>query len=108
MPKDILEPHVEQVVRSAGKVLGELLVRSSLPEDVKASWVALLPQMTWPQVLRLFELLENERAVSGEGMDELKRTLTAIKAKYDRQRAENASHEQTELDAVTAELSKEL
>lgn len=108
MPKDAIQPDAEQEIRSAGKALGELLVRSSLPDDVKASWVALLPQLKWQQVLRLIELLESERAASGEGMDELKQQLMTIKEKYERQRAETASQAQAELDALTVELQKEL
>ena len=43
-----------------GRKLGVLLAKSSMPEDVKKGWVALLPMMNLSQMERLLDILEAE------------------------------------------------
>ena len=55
-----LKQQTEDIIKLLGQKLGFLLARSKMPEDVKLAWLSLLPKMSFEQIDRLTQILEDQ------------------------------------------------
>lgn len=95
----------ERTLRGFGEYLARLLVASSLSDEQKEAWAALVPEMTVDQMGRLANVLERYVDQSAlPGLNELRVKLEAIKQAFDAKILSAAEEAKAGLDAVMAEV----
>lgn len=80
---------VEEVKKAAsdrGRRLGILLASLNLSEEEIEAWLTIIPEMSWEQINRLTDLLENAYADASTGDidDGFRKEMEKIKEEYDR------------------------
>ena len=83
----VSQPDPQQEARELGERLANLLAASNLPDEVKAGYMAMVPQMNLEQIDRLIKALETvvrNAAVAKEGA--LGASLQAAQASYEEAR----------------------
>ena len=73
-----------------GKKLGFLIAALNVPHDVKSAWLDLLPQMSLPQIERLFNILESKYLdqQTKDADQKLKQELDKIKVECEKLEAD--------------------
>ncbi len=96
---------VNEYAQGFGGYLAQLLVASSLSDEQKEAWAALVPEMSLDQLGRFAIVLERyvDPAILPE-MADLRRQLEAVKADYDAKIAALNNQTQASLKAVMDEV----
>ena len=103
MPND--QP-TDQDFLNVGKRLALLLAASDMPEDVKESWVVLIPEMSLDQMDRFAKALEeNIAGVAGPDLDKLAAEVTEMNAQQDAAKQAVIAKAQASLDEIEALLN---
>lgn len=89
-----------------GKRLALLLAAAPWTEEQKDAWAALVPKMTFEQLGRFADLLENSLYAEDSTMKDLEKNLDAVQGKY--QAAEQAINSRTHsgLDDLEKQLAE--
>ncbi|MBI4591861.1 hypothetical protein HY733_00190 [Candidatus Uhrbacteria bacterium] len=96
----------EKEAKALGERLALLLVAANLPEDAKAGFAAMIPEMSPEQMDRLIKILEanvSDTAVAQEA--ELGKALQAAQATYESSRQAAEKKTMTELDEIESLLN---
>ncbi|MCR4313696.1 MAG: hypothetical protein NUV84_00410 [Candidatus Uhrbacteria bacterium] len=91
----------EKEAKAIGERLALLLVAANLPDDVKAGFAAMIPEMTPEQLDRLIKILEAniaDTAVTQEA--ELGKAAQVAQSKYESQRKAAEKKAMAELDEI--------
>ncbi|PIY96279.1 MAG: hypothetical protein COY66_04550 [Candidatus Kerfeldbacteria bacterium CG_4_10_14_0_8_um_filter_42_10] len=105
MPKNnVSETEIKEEAKALGRKIVLLLQASDLPEDVQLAIIELLPEMTLDQIDELVNLLSQNVARQGQGEEELKNKLAAIKQKYDAKKSQLADSVMKDLDSLEKEI----
>lgn len=98
---------IEKEAKAIGKRLALLLAAADLPEDVKAGFTAMIPEMTPEQLDRLAKILEaNVRDSSADQKTALALAVQKAQAVYETKREENEKKATKELDEIEAILKQ--
>ena len=82
-----LKQQTEETVKLLGQKLGFLLARSKMPGEVKLAWLSLLPEMSFEQIDRLTQILEDQIKIkANEEFEVTIKELTEIKKELDAKR----------------------
>lgn len=91
----------EKEAKAVGERLALLLVAANLPEDVKAGFAAMIPQMTPEQMDRLIKILEANVADTAAGQEaEFGKAIQIAQATYEQDRQTAEKKAMTELDEI--------
>ena len=91
----------EKEAKAVGERLALLLVAANLPEDVKAGFAAMVPEMTPEQMDRLIKILEANVADTAAAQEaELGKALQAAQATYEQERQAAEKKALAELDEI--------
>lgn len=83
-----LKQQIEETVKLLGQKLGFLLARSKMPEEVKLAWLSLLPKMSFEQIDRLTQILEDQIKIKAKKeWGTVEKELIKIKKKLDEKRS---------------------
>ena len=99
------EEELKREAEAFGAHLARLLAASSLSDEQKQAWAALVPEMTFEQMVRFANVLT--KYVSAEMVPELAQLrdkLQAIKRDYDAKVATLSQKALSELDGVMAQV----
>ncbi|MEK7665663.1 MAG: hypothetical protein AAB337_02170 [Patescibacteria group bacterium] len=103
--QNMTEEELKREAQAFGEHLARLLVASSLSDEQKEAWAALVPEMSLDQLGRFAIVLERyvDPAILPE-MADLRRQLEAVKADYDAKIAALNNQTQASLKAVMDEV----
>lgn len=91
----------EKEARAIGERLAMLLVAADLPDDVKAGFAAMIPEMTPEQMDRLMKILETNVADTAVAQEaELGRAVQNAQSQYESQRQAAKKKTMAELDEI--------
>ncbi len=100
---------LQELLKNRAKKLVFLIEESSLPDEIKVSWVKLLPEMSIEQIDKFFDIFEaaylNKET---KGIDEqFKQELIRIKTEIETKEKEIDEKFENELSKLTNELNGE-
>lgn len=91
----------EKEAKAVGERLALLLVAADLPDDVKAGFAAMIPEMTPEQMDRLMKILEaNVTDTAAAQEAELGKAVQAAQSTYESQRQAAENKAMAELDEI--------
>ena len=97
----------EKEARALGERLAMLLVAANLPEDVKAGFASMVPQMTPEQLDRLIKILEANVADAAAAQEaELGGAVQTAQATYEQERQAAEKKAMAELDEIEKVLNQ--
>ncbi len=97
----------EKEARAVGERLAMLLVAADLPDDTKAGFAAMIPEMTPEQLDRLIKILEanvSDTAAAQEA--ELGKAIQGAQAQYESSRQAAEQKAMAELDEIESLLKQ--
>lgn len=95
------QENFEQEAHAIGERLALLLVAADLPDDVKAGFEAMIPEMTPADLDRLIAILEaNVRDTAGAQEAELGKAVQSAQAQYETARQAAEKKALAELDEI--------
>ncbi len=101
------EQEIEKEAKQLGERLAWLMAASSLPDDVKDAYMALLPDMTPELIDKLATMLEANIADATQiETQEFVETLERVKTKYQEQRKEIEKQALSEMEEIENILKK--
>lgn len=98
---------IEQEAKQLGERLALLLAAADMPDDVKAGFVAMMPEMTPEQLDRLMKVLEANVHDTAMGQNkELGETIKKAQAEYEASQAAAQAKAMSALDEIEASLKQ--
>lgn len=101
------QPDIEQEAKQLGERFALLLAAAEMPDEVKAGFVAMMPEMTPEQLDRLMKVLEaNVHNTAVSQNKELGESIQRAQADYDSAQAAVQQKAMQQLDDIEAVLKK--
>ncbi|MBI4437552.1 hypothetical protein HY631_01235 [Candidatus Uhrbacteria bacterium] len=101
------QPDIEQEAKKLGERFALLLTAADMPEDVKAGFVAMMPEMTPEQLDRLMHILEtNVHETVARENQMLGEAIQKAQAKYETAKAASEQSAMEALDRIEAALKQ--
>ena len=98
----------KELAQTHGKKLGFLLAAAEIPDEIKQSWLALLPEMSLQQIDELVEILETNylHSATKEVDEELKKKLKTIQEQYEQEIDQTNKQALDALEKLGQDLTK--